>query len=234
MTRPRTSRLGRLGLIGVIGLAAAFVLSACQVHPGAAAVVGDQEISTQRVDAVAQALCSANRSATASGQPASDLPSRGARQGALRVLIDSALAEQFGDAKGIHPDQEQVSAALAQNAEGIGALPAEEQGAFREALKEYAEGQLMVIEAGRRSLTEQGQSSPTDEEALAEGEKLRTEFAKDIDVEVDPRYGTYSNGSLRARSGSLSVPVSARAFDGQSSDPSAAWVAALPAAQKCR
>jgi hypothetical protein len=231
VTRPRTTRLGILGLTGVV---TAFVLSACQVHPGAAAVVGDQEISTQRVDAVAQALCSANRGATQSGQPASDLPSRGARQGALRVLIDSALAEQFGQAKGVHPDQEQVSAALAQNADGINALPADEQEAFREALKQYAEGQLMVIEAGRQSLSEQGKSSPTDEEALAEGEKLRTEFAKNIEVEVDPRYGTYSKGSLRATSGSLSIPVSARAFDGQSSDPSAAWVASLPTAQKCR
>jgi hypothetical protein len=231
VTRPRTTRLGILGLTGVV---TAFVLSACQVHPGAAAVVGDQEISTQRVDAVAQALCSANRGAAQSGQPASDLPSRGARQGALRVLIDSALAEQFGQAKGVHPDQEQVSAALAQNADGINALPADEQEAFREALKEYAEGQLMVIEAGRQSLAAQGKSSPTDEEALAEGEKLRTAFAKHIEIDVDPRYGTYSNGSLRASSGSLSVPVSARAFDGQSSDPSAAWVAALPAAQKCR
>ena len=231
MTRSRTTRFVILGLTGVL---TAFVLSACQVHPGAAAVVGDQEISTQRVDAVAQALCSANRGASQSGQPASDLPSRGARQGALRVLIDSALAEQFGQAKGVHPDQEQVSAALAQNAEGISALPAGEQEAFRAALKEYAEGQLMVIEAGRQSLIAQGKSSPTDEEALAEGEKLRTAFAKDIEVDVDPRYGTYSNGNLRAASGSLSIPVSARAFDGQSSDPSAAWVASLPTAQKCR
>ena len=92
----------------------------------------------------------------------------------------------------------------------------------------------MIIEAGRQALIAQGKSSPTDQEALAEGEKLRTAFAKHIEVDVDPRYGTYSNGNLRAGSGSLSIPVSARAFDGQSSDPSAAWVASLPTAQKCR
>lgn len=228
MTRSRFTK------VAALAAAAAFVLSGCGVHPGAAAVVGDTVITDKQVDAVAEGLCSANvRGAAANGQPAQDLASRGARQGALQVLLDSELSRQLGEQQGVEPDQEQVSAALARNEQGLRMLPEDQRPAFRDALKKYAEGQLMLIEAGRKSLEQKGQSSPTDDAALAEGNRLRAAYAKRIDIEVDPRYGTYSDGNLHPDSGSLSLAVSPRAFDGQSSDPSAAWVSALPASQKC-
>jgi hypothetical protein len=228
-------RRPRITKVSAIAAAAAFALSGCGVHPGAAAVVGSTTITEDQVDAVAQGLCSANvGGAAASGQPAQDLASRGARQGALQVLLESELSRQLGEERGVEPDQEQVSAALARNEQGLALLPEDQRPAFRQALEHYAEGQLMLVEAGRQALREQGQAAPTDDQALAEGMKLRTAYAKTIDVEVDPRYGSYAKGTLHSDSGSLSIPVSARAFDGQSSDPSAAWVSALPASQKCR
>jgi hypothetical protein len=227
-------RRSRITKVAAPAAAAAFVLSGCGVHPGAAAVVGDAVITEHQVDAVAEGLCSANvGGAAANGQPAQDLASRGARQGALQVLLDSELSRQLGEQEGVEPDQEQVSAALARNEQGIAMLPEDQRPAFKDALRTYAEGQLVLLEAGRKSLAEQGQSSPTDDAALAEGSKLRAAYAKRIDIEVDPRFGTYSDGNVRPESGSLSVAVSSRAFDGQSSDPSAAWVSALPASQKC-
>ena len=85
----------------------------------------DESISDSRVDDVASALCAAQGAqARAAGQ---DLASRGARQGALDVLIDSALSRQFGASQGVQPDQEQVSAALAANAQNISGLPAEQR-----------------------------------------------------------------------------------------------------------
>jgi hypothetical protein len=211
---------------------AALLLSACNAHPGSAAVVGDDRISTGEVDDVATALCAAQGSSAAGGgQP---LASRSARQGALDVLVNSALSRQFGAAQGVEPDQEQVSAALAANEQNIQALPADQRGVFRTTLQHYAEGQLMLLQIGRRSLAKKGTRNASDQQAVSEGTRLRNAWAaKHASVSVDPRFGSYTKNGLVAKSGSLSVPVSQSAADGASPDPSAGWVSALPASQKC-
>src|SRR6476661_1094440 len=145
-------RLNRILLAVACTLAGLFV-SACTVHPGFAAVVGDSQISDSTVDDVAGALCSAQVGAGNNGQQ-QDLASRAARQGALDVLINSELSRQYGDSQGVTPDQEQVSAALAANQQNINGLPPEHRAIFEDTLRKYAEGQLMLIELGRRSLSE--------------------------------------------------------------------------------
>ena len=223
----------RIVKVSSCAAAAALLLAGCSQHPGSAAVVGDDVISTQRVDDVARALCS-SQAGTAQAQ-GRQLASRGARQGALQVLLDSDLSRQFGESKGVQPNQGQVSAALASNAGQIDALPADQREAFREALKDYVEGRLMLLEVGRRYLASQGQANPDQSKAIAVGQKLRGDFAKKLDIEVDPRYGTFdqARGSFTPASGSLSVPASQSAPDGSSADPSAGWVASLPATQRC-
>lgn len=211
--------------------AAVMVVSGCgSVHPGSAAVVGSQSISHAEVDDVAAALCSANiESAKAQGQAAQALPTRGVREGALQILLETELNQQFGEAQGVEASKQQVSQAVQQNAQGIAMLPADQQEDFRTALAGYAEGQLMLIEVGREALG----ADATDDEAIAEGTRLRGPFVGSLDVEVDPRYGTYDQGTLTPASGSLSVPVSQRATAGANADPAATWVAGLPMSQKC-
>jgi hypothetical protein len=217
----------------VLALAAAFVMSACATHPGAAAVVGSETISNSHLDEVASALCAA-QGGSQNGQAPAALASRSARQGALGVLLNSALSREFGASQGVRPDQQQVSAALAGNEQNINTLPADRREVFRETVREYAEGQLMLIDIGKRALTNAGQKNITDQQAISEGTRLRNAWAaKHADVSVDPRYGVYQKNSLLARSGSLSVAASARAADGSSPDPSTGWVASLPSSQKC-
>ncbi len=218
----------------VLALAAAFVVSACGTHPGAAAVVGSERISDDRVDEVASALCAAQSGAGQAAPQQQQLASRAARQGALDVLLNSTLSRQYGESEGVEPDQEQVAQALAANAQNLEALPEDHREVFRDVLRDYAEGQLMLIEVGRRKLTDEGKQNVDEQQAVAEGTRLRNAWAtKNLDVEVDPRYGEYSKNQLLAKSGSLSVAKSTRATDGDSPDPSQGWVAALPASQKC-
>jgi hypothetical protein len=218
-------------VLAVVAAAAGLALSACSAHPGSAAVVGDESISDSRVDDVAAARCAAQGGGQSGGQ---DLASRGARQGALDVLINSALSRQYGASQGVQPDQEQVSAALAANAQNISGLPAEHRQEFKDTLREYAEGQLMLIEVGRRELAKDGTKNATEQQAVSEGTKLRNAWAKKFaDVTVDPRFGEYSKNALLPKSGSLSVAASQSATDGDSPDPSPGWIASLPASQKC-
>ena len=219
-------------LLAVAGAVTGLFLTACSVHPGDAAVVGDDHITDSHVDAVASALCSAQAGAATSGQQG--LASRSARQGALDVLINADLSRQYGAAQGVEPDQKQVSAALAAQEKNISSLPAKDRDPFRQTLRDYAEGQLMLIAIGRRKLASEGKANPTDQQAVSTGTALRNKWAaKHVDVSVDPRYGEFSKGTLEGKSGSLSVAQSSRSADGDSPDPSAGWVASLPAAQKC-
>ena len=223
----------RIVKVSVLVAAAATLLTGCGTHPGAAAVVGDEVITDARVDAVAAALCSAN--AGSSQAQGKEIASRSARQGALQVLLDSELSHQFAAQEGVTPNQAQVSQALAQSRSSIQSLPADQRDDFSSALEDYVSGQMMLVTIGRRALAQQGKTNVSDTKAVAAGSALRAKFAKGVDIEVDPRYGSFSakTGSLGSDGGSLSVPASARAADGSSPDPSAGWVAALPASQKC-
>lgn len=214
----------------VAAAAATAVLAGCGVHPGAAAVVGSQTISADRVDEVAQALCTANlRAAEANGQPPPTLPTRGAREVALEILLETELSEQFAAARGVDASPAEVSRAMAQNETGIALLPADQQEQFREVLRGYAETQLELIEIGRRSL---GRDVP-ENEAISEGTRLREQFVKKVDVEVDPRFGTFEDGVFQRGGQSLSVPVSDRAVDGEKAQPGSSYVASLPPSQLC-
>ena len=214
-------------------LVAVFSLSACSIHPGSAAAVGSETIRAGQVDDVASALCAAQSNAGQTGQP-QGLASRAARQGALSVLLNSMLSRQYGASKGLQPDQGQVSAALAANQQNIDSLPSDRREVFRQTLRGYAEGQLMLIQVGQSELVSRGTQNLTQQQALAEGTKLRDAWAqRHLRVSVDPRYGEFSHGALRPRAGSLSAAVSSSAADGSKAQPSSSWVSALPATQKC-
>ena len=220
----------------VAGAFAATVLTGCGAYPGAAAVVGEERISTDTVDDAAAALCSSTVSAAAAqGQPRPDLPSRGARSAAIQLLLDNELSRQFGEAEGIRVDQEAVSAALAQSAGQINLLPQPERADFRALFKGFQESQSILDQAGTASLAEQGNGNPAPEEASAEGMRLRNEWAtkQGIEVEVDPRFGEYANGTVTPKNGSLSIAASDRARQGASEEPGQAWTAGLPMSQKC-
>jgi hypothetical protein len=222
--------------VAALGAAAVMALAGCGLNPGAAAVVGDETITTAEVDDAAQALCAANiAGAKAQGQESPLLASRGARQGALQVLIESALTHQFAAARGVQPNQQQVSQAVEANQLALSAIPEAEREQFIELLRGFAESQTMLIQIGRQALAEQGNQQPTDQEATAEALRLRQKWVKQhAEVEVAPKYGDYENGALQPGSGSLSIPVSERAREGAVADPSSGWVAGLPASQTCR
>jgi hypothetical protein len=220
------NRLTKTAVLAVAALA----LTGCSQHPGSAAVIGSHSISIAQVDDVARGLCSAN---THGGSGVTNLPSRGARVAALAVMLDSELSREFGAAKHVRPDEEQVSKVQAAQEVNVRLLPASEQPPMRAWLKTYAEGQQMLQTIGKASLRSQGQTKITSTQAIAEGSRLRKIFAKHITISIDPRFGVWSNGTVRFTSGSVSVAQSARAVLGDKADPSSVWSATLPPSQTC-
>jgi hypothetical protein len=206
------------------------VLAGCGLHPGAAAVVGSETISHERVDDIAVAVCRANvAGAEASGQAMPPLPSRGARELAVEILVETELTHQLGQREGVEADKQAVAQAVAQNESGLAALDPQQQEDLRSALRDYAEGQFMLIELGRQTLGAQ----VGEQEAIAEGQRLLAEYAATVDVEVDPRYGRFEDGAFQRGGTSLSVPASETAKQGDQARPSDTYIAELPASQLC-
>lgn len=222
---------GRRWRLAAVAAVAATALAGCGLTPGTAAVVESSTISHDRVDDVAVAVCSANlASAEASGQPAPSLATRGAREIALQILLETEIWHQFGEHEGVEANQQQVSEAVAQNETGIALLPKAQQEDFRTALRDYTEGQFILVEAGRQAL---GPDAGI-EESAAKGGELLGEFVQTLDVEVDPRYGRFEDGQFKRGGTSLSVPASREARAGAKREPGDAFVGALPASQQCR
>ena len=232
MTRAKV----KLSSLLVAGVAATTLLSGCGTHPGSAAVVGGERITNTEVDDAAAALCSSTVSAAeAQGQPKPDLASRDARSAAIQLLLDNELSRQFGEAKGIKVDNRAVTQAMQQSAQQINLLPKPERADFRALFRGFQESQSILEQAATASLADQGKTNPTPEEISAEGTRLRNQWAAEegLEVDVDPRFGEYANGSITPKNGSISIAASDRARQGASQDPGEAWTAGLPLSQKC-
>jgi hypothetical protein len=227
-TRPR-KRARKL----VLAVAVAMALSGCGVlHPGAAAVVGHQTISESQVDGLARGLCSSfARGAAAQGGQVP--PSREARQGALQTLVNSELVHQFARTAGITPSNSTVSAQAAPFQHAISTLPPSQRADFSAAVTGYAESQAIIYDAGSRSLESQNKKHFSRNQAVAEGNRLLQGYIKGVNVEVDPRFGSWVRGNLQPAAASLSVPVSQSARTAAQSSPGATWIGQLPASQKC-
>lgn len=223
---------GRRVRLAVLAAGAATVLAGCGLTPpGAAAVVGSERISKDQVDDLTASICSAQLAANeAQAAQTQRIPSRSLREGALGILVENELAAQFGEAKDVEPDKQQVSQIVSQSEANLSVLPEDEREAFRSAVRENAEGQSMLVQIGQESLG----STAGENEAFQEGYRLMQEWSADVDVEVDPRYGGFENGMFQPGAGTpLSVAASERAKAGAEQQLAEGFVATLPASQQC-
>ncbi len=203
----RVAGRARPGRRVAVAMAALLLTGCAQNAPGVAAQVGDDRITDEQVDELAEAPCLLNAGAGATqGSPVTGQQTR--RQ-ALQILLDNALAADVIDPDAI--DKKQVAAALQQAAQSIDSLPERLQGTFEDAVTSFATSQLGLAALGRESLEDKGTDDPDQQAALAEGQRLLVKYADKAGVSVDPRFGVLEKGQVKPADGSLSVPVSDQA-----------------------
>ena len=208
----RSSRLRRARLATAV-LAGLLVTGCAQNPPGVAAQVGDDRITDEQVDELAEALCVLNSAQQSQQGP---VPTQQVRRQALQILLDNELAAGIIDPAAV--DKEQLAAARQQAAATRQSLPERLRDTFDDAVDGFATSQLGLVALGRESLIAKGTRNPDDQAALAEGQKLRTRHAQEVGVSVDPRFGSFEKGQLQPSDGSLSVAVSAQAKASASGD----------------
>ncbi|HEU4948735.1 MAG TPA: hypothetical protein VFT31_16425 [Kribbella sp.] len=171
-------------------LASVLLLGGCAAgtHPGAAAVVGETEISVQDVDQVSRAVT------TALGQPFGTGLT-------LNEMVRGELVTQVADQRSVTMSDAEIDAAMK--------AVVGDQAAYdrflkdpvaRDFLREVARSAVGTVKlGGGTSITDQSA-----QQASQAGAQIVADAAKNIEVDIAPRFGKWSNGQITALSGSLS------------------------------
>ncbi|MEU4198264.1 hypothetical protein AB0E69_40655 [Kribbella sp. NPDC026611] len=182
-----STRLRALGAVAAVALLASGC--AAGTHPGAAAVVGKTEISVGDVDKTSRAV------SAALGQ---NYPS----QSALNELVGNAIAAQVRQEKSISVSDAEIAAAatkVAPSEQAYQKLIADP--VARDFLNQLSATVITTIKLGGGT----GIDDPNLQSKQPQGAAALKEAAKDIKVDISPRFGQWNDGALDASiSGSLS------------------------------
>jgi hypothetical protein len=194
------------------------LLAGCgSVHPGAAAVVGDTTISMERADDVATVYCQLTLLSAGDGTP---IDNADVRRQAVTDLVAGIVAGDMAAEANITVNPSSYEITPTQRKEIAQTFPDDEIDGVVEAIngsqRTYAIAELLGAkevddpDAEAQQLVDQGLQ-------LIQAEVARR------DVRFDPRFGISGDGTQKAATGSLSVPVKAPEPDQER----------LPATQQC-
>ncbi|MFK4087068.1 hypothetical protein ACI2LF_23370 [Kribbella sp. NPDC020789] len=176
-----------------LGVAAATVLlaSGCAAgtHPGAAAVVGNTEISVGDVDKTSRAV------SDALGQPFETSVT-------LSELVNNALVRQVRDQRSVTVSDAEVAAAMKLVVRDTTAYQKfEADPVARDFLAQVASTAVATIKLGGGS----GVTDPQVQQAQKAGLTVVKDASKNITVDISPRFGKWTDGAIDGTaSGSLS------------------------------
>ncbi len=191
----------RLARAAAAAAGAVVLLAGCAsgTHPGAAASVGDTEISLGRLDDVVTAVTKAQ------GQPISPTS-------ALQLMINAELSRQVAEQRSVSVSDAEVASAVKQVIPDAALLDKfEKDPVANDFLRDFTRGQIDLVKIGGAS----GITDPAAREAAQKGARIITEAAGTIGVDVNPRYGRWTGDKIDATSGSLSTPFQQAANQAQ-------------------
>jgi hypothetical protein len=209
-------------------------VAGAQFHPGVAADVGDQTITTRHVDQVTDDYCKALEVVNKGQQQAADSerPMRYLSNIFATTLVTQAAAEQLADEYGVQPSPA-YETSLNQLEPELKNLSDSEKDAVREVVAAQAYNQDVLTQIGEISLKKQGNTSATTDDQYAEGQKLLDKWMSDHDVTVNPKYSIDFQGKANPADTDVSYPLGAAAKGGMEATPSPAYTDALPPNQVC-
>jgi peptidyl-prolyl cis-trans isomerase SurA len=202
-------------------------VAGAQFHPGVAAQVGDQTITTRHVDQVTDDYCKAVEKVSKGQAQSSDAtPMRYLTHEFATDLIVRAAAEQLADSYDVQPTSD-YKGGLAQLEGQLTKLSDDQKAAVREIVGARAYAQDVLTQIGEISLKKQGTTDATTDDQYAEGQKLLTAWVKDHDVEINPKY-SIDLGSADQVDTDLSYAVGTTAKAGALAQPDAGYTSSLP------
>ncbi|MCW2798429.1 hypothetical protein [Nocardioides sp.] len=210
------------------------LLSGCGVagtdwHPGVAAQVGDEKISTSHVNDVTTNYCAAiEDQLTKAGNV---LPLSYLREGVTGQLVLVAAARQLGQEYDVAAG-DQYTRQVTQLEQAVSQLPEAAQAAVIEI--ESSQTYVDDILQGVGKALAQGQTTPTDTQAAAAGQQALTKWIDDNDVQIDPEFGVeIVDGKATPIDTDISYAVGDTAKLGSAKTPDPTYSSSLPDALRC-
>ncbi len=211
----------------------ALLLSGCagSASPGVAAKVGDDTISSSRVDAATGHLCTA-LSDQFKAQGAA-VPLGFVRQGVVQLLTLASQAEQIAAEYDVSPGAA-YERDVAERTDTAARLPEEVRADYIDVMSAQALAQDVLDQVGRAKLAAEGFDKPTAEQITQAGVDVFNTWPEANEIEVDPKYGVQLvDGTLSPADTNLSVAVSDQAKAGLVTEPDAGYANSLPSNQRC-
>jgi peptidyl-prolyl cis-trans isomerase SurA len=202
-----------------------------EFHPGVAAQVGDQTITTRHVADVTDGYCSAIESIS-EGQPtAQQLPLRYLSHEFTTTLVLEAAAQQLADDYDVESGTAYRSA-LAQIEPQIAELSDHEQDSVLAVEGAQAYYQDVLTQIGGIELETAGGSDATDEDKAAAGQQVLQDWVADHDVDINPKYSV-DFGTAEQVDTDTSFALSRSATGGLAAQPDETYTESLPAHLVC-
>lgn len=228
----RTRLVRRRLASATIGVAAVALLAGCgEIHPGAAVQVGDERINMSKVDELSVGVCTAFEPQFEQQQQV--LPMRFVKLAVVEALTMRELAEQIAEKRDIEvpPSYRQDVATVEEQAAQV---PASVRDSFIEFQSASRYVSAILTQAGGEALQQEGQARPTNEEAAARGASLVSDYAREIGVDIDPRYGrSMKDGKFLPSDSSVSLAASDLAKLAAAGEPDQKYAADLAESQRC-
>lgn len=230
----------RTRLAALIGVAALTCLAGCgsdlgpDIHPGSAAVVGEEKVTFDEVDDAAEDLCHLFEPQLEANQIT--WPMAKVRSFILDSLVLDILTHQFAEERDLEPAEgykQAIAQSRQRNAEG--GLKGRDAALALELDTRSAYHQAITLSAGFEATGGQAGSQEEIQAAAQQGEVLFEEWRKGVDVVRDPRFGTIAQEPglpYTATKDVLSVAVSGPAKKAAGAEDST-YAESLPPSQRC-
>jgi peptidyl-prolyl cis-trans isomerase SurA len=199
-----------------------------QFHPGLAAQVGDETITTRHVDQVTANYCTALEKVTKGNTTggSQQTPMRYLAHDFTSALVEKAAAEQLAAEYGVEPTSE-YKKTLAQLEPQMTALDDDEKAAVREVVGAQSYTNDVLTQIGEIELKKQGKTGATSDDQLAAGQARLKQWVADHGVEINPRYGA-ELGTGDQVDTDLSYPLGTEAKGGLDKTVDPGYTASLP------
>lgn len=226
--------------MALIGLAAAgLVLSGCGsslgIHPGSAAVIGDETLSMSKIDTTSTLFCTVyvEQAQSSQQQQSGPLPMGSFRSFAAASLSKRLLGEQLADQYDVTPAPG-YQQAVSQYEQALASSPADERDAAIEVAGADAYLENVQVAIGQKLTGNTGQTNADLKAALERGKVATQDWLNDHDAFIDPVFGiAVDDGAFSPQPDQTSYPLSSLASQGAQTPPDSDFVSSLPAAQRC-
>jgi hypothetical protein len=219
--------------LAVVGLLLTGCGGSLGIHPGSAAVIGDDTISMDKVNSTTTLYCRAYLPQLQ--QQGQKVPMRYLRQFVAGSLAERDLGQQLADAYAVQPTSEYATQ-QAQVAQQFASAAPDVKAAVLDVEGGGPYLQNVQVEIGKKLLAASGSPTTQTKVALQRGQVATQDWLRSHPASIDPVFGTsVAGGAFTSAYDQTSYPVSALAAAGVAgaNQPAASYTSALPPSQIC-